>query len=110
MLSLRPRDAAALDAFTSEVRRVAGDSVREIKLFGSKAAGTDSPESDIDVLVVIDEANPDLEDRIIDIAFDVNLAHEVYISPRVIPGAILEHPVWRITPFLQSVRQQGIPI
>ncbi|HEU4686184.1 MAG TPA: type III-B CRISPR module RAMP protein Cmr1 [Nitrospira sp.] len=53
----------------------------------------DVEESDIDVLVVVDQKTPDLEDQVLDIAFDVNVAHEVYISPRVIAKAILDDSV-----------------
>ncbi|MBI4610965.1 MAG: hypothetical protein HY726_18390 [Candidatus Rokubacteria bacterium] len=38
-----------------------------------------------------------IEDQILDIAFEVNLAHEVYISPRVIGRATLADPVWKMT-------------
>jgi hypothetical protein len=47
---------------------------------------------------------------VLDLAFDVNLAHDVYISPRVIERAVFEHPVWRITPFVQALVREGIPL
>lgn len=79
-------------------------------MFGSKATGRDTPDSDIDVLVVVNEASAAVEDRILDIAFDVNLAHDVYISPRVIGRAVFDDPVWRITPFIQALEREGIPL
>ena len=59
------------------------DNLVEVKLFGSKATGKDQPESDIDVLVAVETGGVEVEDEILDIAFDTNLKHEVYISPRV---------------------------
>jgi hypothetical protein len=50
------------------------------------------------------------EDRIIDIAFDVNLAFGVYISPRVVTQGILNDPVWRETPFLKNVSRESTPL
>jgi hypothetical protein len=44
----------------------------------------------------------DGEDWILAIAFDVNLAHEVFISPIVADQATLDDPVWRVTPFLKA--------
>lgn len=41
---------------------------------------------------------------------EVNLACDVYVSPRVIPQAVLEDPVQRITPFLHYVFRKGIPL
>ena len=109
-LKLKPRDQAALTDFLKKVRSALGDRLIEAKLFGSKASGKDEPDSDIDVLVVVDQARVELEDRVLDIAFDVNLAHDVYLSPRVVARAILEDPVWSITPFLQAIAKEGIPL
>ena len=86
--------------------------VVDIRLFGSEARGDPSPESDIDVLIVVqpDAARVELEDRLIDIAFDVNLEFGVYISPRVLTPGILNDPVWRETPFIQNVARESIPV
>ena len=43
-------------------------------------------------------------------AFEVNLAHDVYISPPVIEQCVLDDPVWKITPFLQAVEREGVPL
>ena len=108
-VNLMPKDAEALEEFTSRVRSALGVGLVELKLFGSKATGRDEVESDIDVLVVVDGTRAELEDRVLDIAFDVNLAHDVYISPLMIDRSIFDHPVWRITPFLQTVTRETVP-
>ncbi|MDC8448091.1 MAG: hypothetical protein OJF51_004912 [Nitrospira sp.] len=107
---LKPKDAAAIDEFVQTIRSGLQSHVVDLKLFGSKATGRDVEESDIDVLIVVDQKTPGLEDRIVDIAFDVNLAHDVYISPRVIDKAILDDPVWKITPFLRHIAAEGVPL
>lgn len=104
---LIPRDRAALDAFSQRVRDALGTNLAALKLFGSKATGRASPDSDIDVLVLVNNANVETEDRVIDLAFEVNLAHDVYISPRVIAGATLEDPVWRRSPFVQTLLREA---
>lgn len=81
---LAPGDAAAVPGFVEKVRGGLGGDVLEMRLFGSKATGEDVPGSDIDILVVVQDARVDVEDRVLAIAFDVNLAHDVYISPRVV--------------------------
>lgn len=106
---LRPADADAVAEFVGRVRRALGTDVLDLRLFGSKATGQDVPESDIDILVVVQDARVEVEDRILAIAFDVNLVHEVYISPRVVSQAMVEHPVWKITPFLRAALS-GIPV
>lgn len=102
----------ALAEFVKRVRQALPDSVVDVRLFGSEARGEATPESDIDVLLVVqpDTSRVPLEDRIIDIAFDVNLEFGVYISPRVVTPAILTHPVWRETPFLKTVARESLPL
>lgn len=88
------------------------DNIVDVRLFGSEARAEAAPESDIDVLVVVqpDRDRVQFEDRVIDIAFDVNLDFSVYISPRVVTPEILNHPVWRETPFLKNVAGESIPL
>ena len=107
---LSSRDAAALDEFVRRVRARVGINALNIKLFGSKARGEAAPDSDLDVLIVVGDHRSETEDVVLDMAFDVNLAYEVYISPRVIEKAVFEHPVWRITPFVRALEQEGVPL
>lgn len=107
-VKLKSKDAAALEEFLRKLRAALGNNLIEAKLFGSKATGKDEPDSDIDVLVVVKDGNVGTEDRVLDVAFDVNLANEVYISPRVIDRSILNDPVWSITPFLRAISKEGI--
>jgi predicted nucleotidyltransferase len=102
-VKLKSKDAAALEESVQRVRAVLGNKLLEVKLFGSKATGKDQPDSDIDVLVAAEKGGVEVEDEVLDVAFDINLRHEVYISSRVIDRATLADPVWRITPFLKAI-------
>jgi predicted nucleotidyltransferase len=101
-----------LTEFVTRLRLGLSGNVIDIRLFGSEARGAATPESDIDVLVVVQPENKRvaLEDRVIDIAFDVNLEFGVYISPRVVTPGILNDPVWRETPFIRNVAGESIPL
>ncbi len=98
----------AVQEFAAKVRERLGGKLIALKLFGSKVRGDDTPESDIDILVEVAQATTAIEDAVLDIAFDVNLAHDVYISPRVIERAVFEHPVWSVTPFIRSLEREGV--
>lgn len=102
----------ALAEFVLRLRRDLSTNVVDVRLFGSEARGDATPESDIDVLVVVqpEDDRVSLEDRIIDLAFDVNLDFGVYISPRVITPSILSDPVWRHTPFIRNVAGESIAL
>jgi predicted nucleotidyltransferase len=105
-----PKRRLALEEFVGRVRQTLSGNVLDVRLFGSEARGEATPESDIDVLVIVqpDTERVRLEDRVIDIAFDVNLEFGVFISPRVVTPGILNDPVWRETPFLKSVARESV--
>ena len=109
-VKLKSKDAAAIEEFVRRLRTVLGKNVVEIKLFGSKATGKDQADSDIDVLVAVDRGGARVEDEVLDVAFETNLKHDVYISPRVIDRATLADPVWSITPFLKAIAKEGVPL
>ena len=105
--TLTARHTEALEEFAGAVRRLLGESLVLLKLFGSHARGDAAPDSDLDVLVLVEQASPALENEVLDLAFDVNLAHDVYISPRVIGRRVFEDPVWRHTPFIRALETEG---
>ena len=102
----------ATGEFVRRLRRDLPANIVDLRLFGSEARGQASPESDIDVLVVVqpDAERVALETRIVDIAFDVNLEFNVFISPSVVTPAILNHPVWRESPFIETVLREGVAL
>lgn len=109
-LQLSKQDRAALADFGRRVRQALGANLVALKLFGSKATGHAAPDSDLDVLVLVRDPDTGTEDRVLDAAFDVNLAHDVYISPRVIAQSTLDDPVWRQTGFVQALLHEAVPL
>lgn len=109
-MSLSHTDTEALDAFTWRVRAELGDRLIELRVFGSKARGDATSESDIDVLVVVPTGldRRRLQDEVTDLAFDVNLAHDVYISPRVVTEDALNDEVELRGSFLGAALREGI--
>lgn len=105
---MNSNEQEAIQQFARAVRKSLGDQLVALKLFRSKARGDDTPESDIDILVEVEKATAAVEDAVLDIAFDVNLAHDVYISPRMIERAVFEDPVWSATPFIRSLEREGV--
>ena len=105
---LSKKDQQAIVEFRQRVHEALGDNVKQIKLFGSKARGEARKWSDIDLMVRVKHDARHLKHQVIDIASDVGLKYDVYISPRVIDDAIFKHPVWRATPFIQTVQREGV--
>ena len=109
-VTLSKREADALQDFVARIRAALGPNVREVQLFGSKARGDARADSDLDVLIVVEGERVRAEDLAVDIAFDINVANNLYISPRVVTAESLADPVWRTTLFVQTVTQEGVPL
>ncbi len=107
-LKLSPKENNALRQFKETAERTLGTRLEKILLFGSKARGEDEEESDIDIMVVVRDRDSAIEDMIIDIAYEVNLRFDLYLSPKVITITNLEDTLWRATPFIQSIERDGI--
>jgi predicted nucleotidyltransferase len=107
---LSQQESEALGEFSTRIRAALGPNLRELRLFGSKARGDARPDSDLDVLVVVAGDRVGSEDQAIDIAFDINVASDLYISPRVVTAESLADPVWRTTLFVQTVTREGIAL
>lgn len=100
---------AAADAFFERVRAQLGDEVDALILFGSVARGTQSATSDVDVLAVVADgaAYGTVDDRLLDIAYDVQLEYEVPIEVHAIDAAEFAIRKERGEPFVRSVMAEG---
>jgi hypothetical protein len=81
-LALNERTAVV--AAVQEIAARHSDTVRFVALFGSKARGDFDSDSDIDLLIIAENDDWHIRDQIRDPIFDINFAHNIYISPRVI--------------------------
>lgn len=89
------------------LRRVAPDATAI--LFGSEARGDARPDSDIDVLILVDKEKISLQDRqtITFPLYDVELDTGIMISPKVFSKQVWEEQM-SITPFYRNVMKEGI--
>ncbi len=108
--NLSPADAAALTSFSIRVRGDLGGDLIAMRLFGSKARGDANEESDLDVLVVVNEVDREIERKVSDAAFVAGLEHDVLLAPILVCRARYEDDVWRISDLAVAVEREGIPL
>ena len=107
---LNKRDKTALSRFCKLIRSTLRHNLEEVRLFGSKARGDDDPYSDIDVLVIVKNRHPEVDDLILDAAFKVSLDYDVVLSPVVFSRDEYYAPLARKTLFYQNTREEGVPL
>jgi predicted nucleotidyltransferase len=98
--------------FALKVREILGKDLSKVILYGSYARGDYRENSDIDIMILVklsEEEIEKIEDRIFDLAFDIEMEHEVYISPIIKNEEHFE--CWVDTlPFYRNVRNEGIEL
>jgi predicted nucleotidyltransferase len=97
-----------LNLFAQKMRDRLKPHLKELILFGSRARGDFSPDSDYDCLAVMDQISATTEDSIDELAGEFLYEHDVVFSIFTIQEDALQE--WSFDPFLMNVRKEGIPI
>lgn len=109
--AISPTILAALDEMKRLLREAFGDRLLELRLFGSVARGEAREDSDVDVLVVLDEIRSHSErSRAIDTAYDAGASHLLVLSPLVLGANELRDLRRWETGIAQSLDRDGIPL
>ncbi len=88
----------------------AGVPVRQLLLYGSRARGDHSPESDMDVCLVLESFSPAVEESINRIAWQVGFDAGVVISTIEFTAAELRDSPLRSSPLVKTIKKEGVAI
>lgn len=76
--------------------------------FGSHAKGTATPESDLDICVVLPHMKPEDRIAVSDIAWEAGLEHDLHLSTVVVSQKDFEQGPLSVSPFIEAVRNEGV--
>ena len=96
--------------FAKNVRKMLGDSLDSVIVYGSYARGDYSEFSDIDVMLLVslkEEEIKKISDPISDLAFDFMIQYGVDISPVIINTDHFNYWVDNL-PYYRNVRDEGV--
>lgn len=99
-------------AIVKEYRRVYGDAIDSVLLYGSYARGDEDDTSDIDIVAIVHGERLSLQEKlkkIWDSSSEMSLIHDVIISPAVIPFDEFEK-YKGILPYYRNISEEGIAI
>ncbi len=110
---MNSRQTKAVHDLKRRVARAFPGNLQKLLVFGSVARGTDNPGSDIDVMVVLDHIDVPqpwvLEKRLRDIAFPVELEHDVVFDLKLVLNKDLLNARGH-TPFMENVFHEGVAV
>ena len=105
---LNPKERQALTEFVQRLREQFDGGLSSALLFGSRARGEGSPDSDLDVLVVVTSKDWRVHKHVRYLAADICLKYDLELSPRVWSTAHLREMERLQTHLYQNIRQDGI--
>ena len=98
----------AADEFAGKLRMACGDRIRHIFLFGSRARGDYRPDSDYDLLIIVDSRDRDLLSSIRKTEWSMLDAHDTLFSSVVYD--ISEWERKKHFPLGVNVIREGVPL
>ncbi|MDB9467421.1 nucleotidyltransferase domain-containing protein [Dolichospermum circinale CS-1225] len=84
--------------------------ILDLRVFGSRARGDATEESDLDVFIKITELDRSRREKISDLAWEVGFKYDLVISTFVVTEAQVERGAMGASPLLSKVLQEGIAI
>ncbi len=92
------------------LRQVYGEKLRAVILYGSVARGTQTEDSDIDIMVLVDGSDAELReysDKLSDVSTDISLKYLKVFS--IMDVSYQEYSEWKqVSPFYRKVSEEGV--
>ena len=108
-MKLLPEERVWLDDFIEAIRHGFPGLITQVIVFGSKAREDATPDSDLDVLVII-KGKEDLKSRIRLLGYELALGKDVVPSIAVYTVQEIEQRREHRSAFLEAVEREGVVI
>ena len=107
---LDDQEKKTLAEVKSALSRLLGKRLERLVLFGSKARGDDSSESDLDVAVIVKDLDRDLKRQILDIVTDIELRYLLTLSTFILSSDDFHRLRNRERRIALDIEREGVPL
>lgn len=105
---MRKKDIRVIEKFKQLVSRKVN--VLELRVFGSRARGDATEESDLDVLVVVDRLDSAAEKYISECAWEAGFQVDVLIMPIAVSLDTVKNSPLKESVFIKNVYREGVAV
>ena len=99
-----------IDQYITEIKKIYGKHLRQVILYGSYARGDFRPDSDVDIMILLDMSDMDLKaygQKLSYMTYDFNLDNDLDIKP--IAKSEEHFRKWVVNyPFYANIRKEGV--
>ena len=96
--------------YLSEIKKIYGAHLKSVILYGSYARGDYTPDSDIDIMILVDLSVEEMDaysDALSELGFKYNVQHDIWMMPVVKNQQHFYH--WAASyPFYSNVQKEGV--
>lgn len=109
---MNERDRSLIMDFKSRMPADMVPHIRRLIVFGSRVRGGAPEDSDLDLVVLVDEKTPELERQLDDIVYDVMWDHDFkpIISLKVFSESHFSDALSKGFSFYRHVDREGVPV
>jgi predicted nucleotidyltransferase len=101
-------DRQAVLEFESRLNKFV--SVLDMRVFGSRARGDATEESDLDLFIKVTELSQSIREQIYDLAWEIGFKYDRVISTFVVTEAQIKNDAVGASPLLLKVLEEGIAV
>lgn len=105
---LSPADQQIADIFKCQLQELVIP--LDVRVFGSRARGDASPNSDLDIYIELEDVTLQLRDQISEAAWLVGFDNDCVISTFVVTREQLTHGALGASPLVAAVMREGQPV
>ena len=106
----RERIRAILAEYVSEIKAIYAEKLAKVILYGSYAREDDTPESDIDIMILVDGGDAEAReqnDALAAMTYEFDMKHDVYVESSA--RSLRHFNYWRKAyPFYKNVSREGL--